>query len=148
MRSCAATVVGMTTTSTTPRRDAAAGSDRLLRRALQLDAGVTGLNGAGYLAAAAVLDDVLGMPTAPLRALGAFLLVFAAAVGLLGTRTTIANGAVVGVVAANLLWVLASLTAAVGGWHEPTAAGTAWIVLQAAVVAAFALLQWRGRRAR
>lgn len=115
---------------------------------LQLDAVVTGLNGAGYLAAAAVLDDVLGVPAGPLRALGAFLLVFAAAVGLLGTRTTIADGPVEGVLVANLLWVLASLAAAVGGWHEPTAAGTVWIVLQAAVVAAFAGLQWRGLRFR
>ena len=138
----------MTTTSTSQNLRPTAGPDRLLRPALQLDAVVTGINGLGYLSAAAVLDDVLGVPAGTLRALGAFLIVFAGAVALLGSRRPIRSGPVAGVLAANLLWVLASLAAAVSSWHEPTTIGTAWIVLQAVVVATFAVLQWQGLRSR
>ena len=56
--------------------------------------------------------------------------------------------AVFAVVSGNLLWVAASTTAAVTGWGTPTAVGTGWIVLQAAVVAAFAVWQGAGRYAR
>ena len=121
---------------------------RLLRTVLLADAAVTGVNGAAYLLAAPVLDDVLGLPAAPLRGIGVFLLAFAGAVGAVGTRRAIRPGAVVTVVAANLLWVAASAVAAVDGWGSPTLAGTVWTVLQAAVVAAFAALQWTGLRAR
>ncbi len=45
------------------------------------------------------------------------------------------------VIAGNTLWVIASLAAAIAGWHDPTTAGTVWIVLQALLVAGFAELQ-------
>ncbi len=51
-----------------------------VRLALKLDAVVTGANGFAYLAAASLLDGPLGMPASFLRGVGAFLLVFAAAV--------------------------------------------------------------------
>jgi hypothetical protein len=121
-------------------------TDALLRTALRVDAAVTGLNGVGYLVAAPLLDDVLGIPAGPLSGIGGFLLAFAVAVWAVGARPTITTGAGVAVVAANLLWVAASIAAAVGGWGTATTLGTAWIVLQAAVVAGFAGAQSLGLR--
>ena len=118
----------------------------LLRLALKLDAVVTGANGAAYLAAAPLLQDVLGVPADALRGVGLFLLLFAAAVWLLSTRSTISKGVAGVVVAVNLLWAVGSVTVAVLGWGTPTAIGAVWIVLQAAVVGGFAALQWTGIR--
>jgi hypothetical protein len=78
---------------------------------------------------------------------GTFLLGFAVALGAISSPTP-RPGAVVTVVAANLLWVVASAAAAVAGWASPSTVGTVWIAVQAAVVAAFAALQWLGLRAR
>jgi hypothetical protein len=112
-----------------------------LRAALLLDAAVTGVNGAAYLAGAGLLTGLLGHHPATLRAVGAFLLVFAAGVALVGTRRPVPPGAAWGVVVLNLAWVVASLAAAGTGWDTPTTTGTLWTVLQAGVVAGFAALQ-------
>ncbi|NEK59446.1 hypothetical protein GCU56_16430 [Geodermatophilus sabuli] len=138
----------MTTTSTTTGARPVVRADRLLRPALQLDAAVTGLNGAGYLLAAPVLAGLLGLPAGVLRGVGGFLLAFAVVVWAVGRRTTVPAGPAAGVVTANVLWAAASVAVALGGWHTPTVAGTTWIALQAAVVAGFAALQWRGLRSR
>ena len=116
----------------------------LLRTALTLDAGVTALNGAAYLALAGPLHDVLGLPEALLRGAGGFLLVYALAVGLLAARPRPPRAGVLAVVAANAIWAADSVVAALAGWGDPTAAGTVWIVLQAIVVAGFAALQLAG----
>lgn len=122
--------------------------DRLLRRSFQVDAAVTGLNGAGYLLAAPILDDVLGLPADLLRGLGVFLIVFGVGVWAVGSRTSIPTGPGVAVVAVNVVWAAASVAVAVAGWHTPTSVGTIWIVLQAALVAAFAGFQWLGLHRR
>ena len=131
------------TALTFPARLAGLQRERLLRLVLKLDAAVTGANGAAYLLAAGPLGDVLGLPSAPLRATGAFLVLYAAAVWVLATRRTVARGAVVAVVAANVLWAIDSVVLAIAGWGSPAAAGTVWILLQAFVVAGLAAVQWR-----
>ena len=113
----------------------------LVRTALQLDAGVTALNGAAYLALAGPLHDLLGFSQGLLRAAGVFMLVYAAAVALLAAAPRPARAAVLAVVAGNAIWALASVVAAGAGWGDPTTAGTVWLVLQALVVAGFAALQ-------
>jgi hypothetical protein len=123
---------------------AVAGRDGFLRLALKLDAVVTTANGLAYLAAAGVLDSTLGVPAGFLRAIGAFLVVFGAAVWLVGTRPSISRAAVIAIVAANALWVLDSVLFAVLGWHDPSTAGTVWTFLQAATVGGFAALQAGG----
>jgi hypothetical protein len=138
-------------TTTAPHRTSTTGparTDALLRTALRVDAAVTGLNGAGYLVAAPLLDDVLGMPAGLLAGIGGFLLAFAVTVWAVGARPTISSGGAVAVVGANLLWVVASFAVVVGGWGTPTTLGTGWIVLQAAVVAGFAVAQSLGLRNR
>ena len=116
----------------------------LLRTALTFDAGVTALNGAAYLALAGPLHDLLGLSETLLRGAGAFLLVYALAVGLLAARPRPPRAGVLAVVAANAIWAADSVVAALAGWGDPTAAGTVWMVLQAVVVAGFAALQLAG----
>jgi len=93
--------------------------DGLLRAALMLDALVTGANGAAYLVLAGPLGDLLGLPAGFLRATGAFLAVFAAAVWLVATRPRPGRTAVAAVIAANVLWVADSLLFLALGWHDP-----------------------------
>jgi hypothetical protein len=118
----------------------------LLRAALKLDAIVTGANGAAYLIAAGPLGDLFGLSPALLRGTGAFLIAFAAAVYLTSTRTNIPRQAVYAIVAANAVWAVDSVVAAIAGWGSPETAGTVWIVMQAIVVAGFAELQLTGLR--
>jgi hypothetical protein len=122
--------------------------DALLRFALRLDAAITGLNGAAYILAAPVLDDLLGLSTGLLRGTGAFLLGVAAAVWLVGTRRSPGTAAVRAVIALNALWAVGSVVAVLTGAGTPTTVGAVWIVLQAVVVAAFAGLQAAGLRRR
>jgi hypothetical protein len=112
-----------------------------LRLALRLDAVVTAANGAAYLALAGPLEDLLGLEPALLRATGAFLLVFAAAVWLVAARADVSRSAALAVIWVNALWALDSVAFLVLGVADPTAVGAVWIVLQAVVVAGFAALQ-------
>jgi hypothetical protein len=116
----------------------------LLRLALRADSLVTGLNGAAYLLLAGPLADLLGPPAGVLRGVGVFLMVFAPAVWLTADRPAVP--AVRAVIAGNLLWTVGSIAVVVVGVGDPTTVGAVWIVLQAVVVAAFALLQISGLR--
>jgi hypothetical protein len=122
--------------------------DALLRLALRLDAAITGLNGAAYLVAAPLLDDLLGLPAGLLRSTGAALLVYAGAVWLVGARPRPGAGAVRTVIALNALWAVGSVVVVLAGAGTPTTVGAVWIALQAVVVAAFAGLQSAGLRRR
>lgn len=123
--------------------------ERLLRRSLQLDAAASGGLGALLAAGGAVLDGPLGIPAAVLVPVGGFLVLYGAALWLLGSPPRLSRPAVKVVVAGNLGWVAASIVAAVAGWWSPTTLGTVVVVAQAAAVALFAELQLTGlRRAR
>ncbi|MFH8366870.1 hypothetical protein [Streptomyces sp. NPDC018031] len=117
-----------------------------LRRFLALDAVVTGANGLGYLTLSGPLGDLLGVDRGLLLGLGAFLTVFAAAVGLLAVRPQPPALGVRFVVEANLLWAALSVAAQVL-WLSPTTAGAVWIPMQAVTVAGFAVLQYGALRA-
>jgi hypothetical protein len=123
-------------------------SDSLLRLALRLDAVVCAANGAVYLAAAPLLDDVLGLSRGLLRGVGAFLLVYAVAVWLVAAGSRISGVAVEAVIAANVLWTVGSIVAVVTGLGSPTTVGAGWLVLQAVIVAGFAAAQIAGLRRR
>jgi hypothetical protein len=139
----------MTTNSVEPTLQDGGPGDRLLRRSLQLDAAASGALGVLLAAGGAVLDDPLGIPAGVLVPVGAFLLVYAASLWLLGSRPRLSRPAVGVVVASNLLWVVASVVAAIAGWQSPTTAGTVFVLLQAAAVVALTELQLTGlRRAR
>lgn len=128
---------------------ATGGNDRLLRLATQLDAVATGAVGALALGGAAILDGPLGTPTVCLRAVGLFLVVYAAAIGVVGTRRAISRPAVGAAVAINLLWVVASVALVARGPFGLTALGAGVVLAQGVAVAVFADFQLLGlRRAR
>ncbi|MEU6905118.1 hypothetical protein ACWDZW_34610 [Streptomyces coeruleorubidus] len=119
----------------------------MLRRFLALDAAVTGTNALAYLAFSGPLGRFLGVDSTLLLALGAFLTVYAAGVGLLASRPQPPALGVRAVVEANLAWTAVSLVA-LALWLTPSTAGAVWTVLQSMVVAAFAALQYTALRAR
>jgi len=118
----------------------------LLRFALRLDAAITAANGLAYLAAFWLLDGALGVPGAFLAGVGAFLLAFAAFVGRLSAQPSPARGAVIAVIAANVLWALDSALLLAADWFTPTTAGQVVVALQAVGVAGLAALQYAGLR--
>jgi hypothetical protein len=123
--------------------------DRLLRQSLVLDAAASGGLGVLLAAGGALLDGPLGIPASVLVPVGGFLVAYAAALWLLGSRAVVSRPAVEVVVAGNLLWVAASVAAAAAGWWSPTTLGTVVVLAQAAAVVGFAALQVSGlRRAR
>ena len=133
------------TTITSPIRAAVAGPG-LLRLALKLDAGVTAASGLAYLAGFALLDSFLGVPAALLIGVGAFLLVYAAFVGLLSTSERPNRTAVIAVIAANALWAIDSLLLLAVDGFSPDLAGQIVIAVQAVGVAGLAALQYAGLR--
>lgn len=138
------------TTSQTPARQVAttgrAAAARPLRMFLAVDAAVTAANGLIYLLAAGPIGDLLDLDTALLRGIGAFLTVYGAFVALLASRPVPSTAATKVVIEANLLWAVASIATVAFGWLDPNGIGTAWIPMQATVVAAFAVLQINGLR--
>jgi hypothetical protein len=118
----------------------------LLRFALRLDAAVTAANGIAYLSLCWLLEGWLGVPVGFLAAVGAFLLGFAAFVGRLGAQAEPHRGAVVAVIAANVLWALDSALLLAADWFSPTTGGQIVIALQAFGVAGLAALQYAGLR--
>jgi hypothetical protein len=125
---------------------ATAADGALLRFALKADALVTGINAFVYLAAFAVLESWLGVPTALLIGVGAFLAVYAALVWRLATRPAMPAPAVAVVIAGNVLWAVDSLIALGLDWFSPTLAGQVVIAVQAVGVAGFAAIQYLGLR--
>ncbi|MER7754300.1 hypothetical protein [Kitasatospora sp. NPDC097643] len=136
----------MSANTLTPARPTASVlSLRSVRGVLALDALVTGGNGLSYLAFAGPIGDLLGIGRATLLDLGAFLTVYALAVGVLAARRQPPRLAVRTVIDLNAAWVVLSLVA-MELWFEPTGAGFVWIPLQAAVVALFVGLQFTAQR--
>ncbi|MGW1990739.1 hypothetical protein [Embleya sp. NPDC001921] len=117
------------------------GDTGLLRIALRLDAIATGAVGLAALVGCAAFDGALGLSTAFLAGLGAFLVLYALGVWRVATRATPHRTAVRVVIGLNLLWFADSVLTAVAGWMDPTGLGTALIVLQAIAVLGFADLQ-------
>jgi hypothetical protein len=120
---------------------------RMLRRFLALDAVVTGTNAVAYLAVSGPLGRLLGVRPGLLLVLGAFLAVYAAAVGLTASRAHPPTLGVRIVVEANLAWAVLSFLA-LALWLTPSTAGTVWTILQALTVAGFAGLQHQALKAR
>ena len=97
----------------------------LLRTALTLDAGVTAANGAAYLALAGPLHDLLGLSETVLRGAGAFLLVYALAVGVLASRPRPARAATTLSTAQIALPAITARTAALAGRGREASTPTA-----------------------
>ncbi|MEV4225415.1 hypothetical protein [Nonomuraea sp. NPDC049725] len=125
---------------------ATTGRAKFLRLVLALDAVVTGTNGLVYLAGAGLVSDLLGPDAGLLRGIGAFLLVYGVAVGLLAARGTVSQAGVKAVIGLNIAWTLGSVAAVITGMMEFTTIGAVWAIAQALVVGVFAELQIMGLR--
>ncbi len=121
-------------------------SSTFLRRALLLDAAASGATALLAIAAAGLLEGLLGLPAALLRWAGLVLLPYVAFVVYAGTREEISRSTVWAVIVANVLWAIASALLLVSGWVAPTALGYAFVIGQALVVALLGELQYMGLR--
>jgi succinate dehydrogenase hydrophobic anchor subunit len=121
-------------------------SSTFLRRALQLDAAASGATALLVIAAAGLLEGLLGLPAALLRGAGLVLAPYVAFVIYAGTREAISRPAVWVIVASNALWATASGLLLVSGLVAPTLLGYAFVIGQAVVVALLGELQYVGLR--
>lgn len=116
----------------------------LLRRALQLDALVSG--GAGLLMTlgAGPLSALLALPATLLTGAGLSMLPWCAVLLWLARRDTLDRRAVWAVIAVNAVWVVDSVLLLASGWVQPTLPGQAFVIAQALAVVLFAELQFFG----
>src|SRR5437868_13050777 len=101
-------------------------STPFLRNVMLIDTAASGATAALLIAGAGLLDGLLGLPVTLMREAGLILVPYVAFVAWVGTRETIARGAVWAIVAANALWAIASVCLLVSGRVAPTAPGHAY----------------------
>lgn len=117
-----------------------------LRRAIQADALVSGAMALLLVFGAGLLAPLLNLPEAFMRNTGFILVVYAALVGLLGTRSIMSRTAVWTVIAVNAGWTIDSLILLASDWVAPNLMGQIFVVMQAITVGVFAELQFVGLR--
>ena len=117
-----------------------------LRRALVLDAVASGATALLVIAAAGLIDGMLGLPVALLRGAGLVLVPYVALVAFVATRARIEPAAVWVIIACNALWAIASFLLLLSGQLAPTGLGIAFVAAQAIVVALLGELQYVGLR--
>ena len=113
-----------------------------LRRALTADAVLTGTTALMLVAAAGMLENLLGLPAAFLRGAGLSLVPFTALLVYLLRRESLPRGAIWFVIACNALWAIDSILLLFTNWVDPTLVGQVFVVFQALVVALFAEVQY------
>jgi uncharacterized protein YjeT (DUF2065 family) len=117
-----------------------------LRRAILLDAIVSGAMALLLTFGADELAPLLNLPEALLRETGLFLIAYAAVVGWLGTRRQMPKALVGLVIAGNAAWTIGSIALLFSGAVNPSLPGEAFVAIQAIAVGAFAELQYIGLR--
>jgi hypothetical protein len=117
-----------------------------LRRALQLDAIVTGAMALLLVFGDSALAPLFDLPEALLRDTGLFLIVYTAVVGWLATRPSMPKALVLAVIAGNAAWTVISIALLFSGAVKPNMLGEIFVTVQAIATGAFAELQLIGRR--
>jgi hypothetical protein len=118
----------------------------LLRRAIQIDAAVSGAMALLLTFAVAMLAPLLHLPEALLLESGLFLIAYVALVGWLGTRATMPKLLVLVIIVGNALWTLGSIGLLFSGAVTPNLLGQIFVAAQAIAVGVFAELQYIGLR--
>ncbi|WP_441242858.1 hypothetical protein [Tardiphaga sp. 768_D3_N2_1] len=118
----------------------------LLRRAIQIDAIVSGAMALLLSFAAGMLVPLLHLPEALLLESGLFLIAYAALVGWLGTRAAMPKLLVLVIIIGNALWTLGSIGLLFSGAVTPNLLGQVFVAAQAITVGVFAELQYIGLR--
>lgn len=121
-------------------------SPNFLRNVLRVDALSCIACGALQVAFPAAMARLLNLPEGLIAYTGEFLLVYAAVVAFVSTRNPLPRAIVWALVAGNLGWALACVLLLAGGSVSPSAAGVAYVVMQALTVAVLAELQYFGLR--
>jgi hypothetical protein len=112
-----------------------------LRCVLFVDAASCLICGAVQLAFSQSLTHVLGLPATLLVSTGEFLLLCAAGVASLATRTRAPSAVIWLLIVGNVTWGLASVAILLGGEWGPTLLGKGYVVAQALTVVVLAYLQ-------
>ncbi|RYX98858.1 MAG: hypothetical protein EON84_02895 [Bradyrhizobiaceae bacterium] len=118
----------------------------LLRRAIQIDAVVSGAMALLLTVAAGRLAPLLQLPEALLLESGLFLIVYVALIGWLGFRATMPKPLVLVVIIGNAAWTLGSIGLLFSGVVSPNMLGQIFVAMQAIAVGVFAELQFMGLR--
>ncbi len=117
-----------------------------LRRALQLDAIVTGAMALLLVFGDSALAPLFNLSEALLRDTGLFLIAYTAVVGWLATRPSMPKALVMAVIAGNAAWTVISIALLFSGAVKPNMLGEIFVTIQAIATGAFAELQFIGRR--
>jgi len=122
-----------------------------VRSAILADATVSGAAGLLMLVAANPLGDLLDLPVMLLRIAGLIIVPYVGFLVFVATRSRIVTTSAWAVIGANLLWTAGSIIVLLSGHVDPNALGVVFVLVQAAVVALFAELQFlalHGERSR
>lgn len=114
-----------------------------INRIILLDAATCAIMGVVLVAASAVLSTLLGLPENLLYYAGLVLLPIAAFMAIVARQSTPPSAGVWLIVIGNIAWVIASI--AVLTIFSPNGLGSAFVLLQAAVVSIFALAEYTNR---
>lgn len=117
-----------------------------LKRALTIDALMTGATALLLVFAAGVLARLLAVPEPLLRYAGIALVPFVVFVAIIARRPAVPRATVLAVIGLNVAWVAASVWLLLGARIQPNALGYAFIIAQAVAVALFAEVQYVGLR--
>lgn len=118
----------------------------LLRRAIQIDAVVSGAMALLLTCASGLVAGLTNLPDALLLQSGLFLIVYVAFIGWLGTRATMPKLLVLAVIIGNAGWTLGSIGLLFSGAVSPNLLGQLFVAAQAIAVGVFAELQFMGLR--
>jgi hypothetical protein len=118
----------------------------LLRRAIQIDAVVSGAMALLLTFATGLVAGLTHLPDALLLQSGLFLIVYVAFIGWLGTRATMPKPLVLAVIIGNAAWTLGSIGLLFSGAVNPNLLGQLFVAAQAIAVGVFAELQFIGLR--
>ncbi|MFT4119976.1 hypothetical protein [Bradyrhizobium sp.] len=117
-----------------------------LRRALWADTVFSGISALGLAFGASAFATLFNLPEALLRETGLFLIAYAALVGWLASRASVARPLVLLVVIGNAAWTVGSIALLLSGAVSPNLAGELMVVAQAIATGVFAELQYVGLR--
>jgi hypothetical protein len=133
-------------TQTIQHATSSADRSRLLRFGIQIDAAVSGAAGLGMLIGAAQLEGLLGIPAQYLWPFGLLFILYAAGLAYGSNRPSINRRFAWTVIILNAIWVVDSLILLASGILPLTGAGWWTILVQALIVADFAIVQYVGLR--
>lgn len=117
-----------------------------LRNVLALDAVATGATALLMIAGGSLVASLTGLPQPLLFWAGLALVPFVALIAHYARRPRMPRIVMIDVIAINALWVAGSIAILVSGAVQPNLPGYAFVAAQAAVVALFAVLQYRALR--